>query len=126
MNFIIVFEVLKTESFVPTSGENVETYLASYRICEVQVSEVQFQCIYKLLTNFMFFVIYFKLVTFFLRTVTTNRRNIHHSVSKFDKSSSFYYNKLRFHRNVNLRKITQTEINKFLIIFLSNFIHKTL
>jgi hypothetical protein len=126
MYFLIFFEVLETESLVPTNGENVETYLTSYRIRKAQMSEVQFQCLYEFLSYFVNFVICFKFVTFFLSAVATNRWNIHHSVSKFNKSSSLYYYKLRFYGNIYLRKITQTEIYKLLIIILPNFIHETL
>ena len=109
----------KSKSWSGYGGEDVERDLAANGIGEPEIGKAALQLLYHTTANLMLMIVLFKLVSFLLRTVATNWRNVNHAIAELDKSSPF-------NRNLQISDMLQYEVYELLILWFANPLDETL
>ena len=102
---VFVSHVLQAVSLVPSSRENVKRDLATNGVSQAEVWELFLQGINELFSDFVLLVEDFVVVTLLGGSVSSNRRNIDHTVSELNESASSDW-------KINIRQVTQDELDK--------------
>lgn len=121
MNFFKVVgnDVLQTVGLVPAKGKDVDRDLAADGILELEFRKLSLQGLDEVYTNVMLTIILLELQTLFIRTISSDRRHIDHALAKLDKGASLL-------GDLQIRDVTQQEIDQRLIPFLSKVLDKAL
>ena len=90
--FIIFLQILQTVCLIPANGKYIKAYLSSNRILKSIIWEFALERFNKILSNFDFSIIGFKLISFFLRAIPSDRWHVDQTGSILNKSTSFYWN----------------------------------
>ena len=115
IDFIVLLQESQAVSFVPTDGEHIKTDLASDRVLDSQIRELFLESSYEIFANRKLQVVFFVLISFFLRTVSSNRRNVDKSSTVLNKSASFDW-------NIEISDVMQAEVDEFLEFVLSQVV----
>jgi hypothetical protein len=110
VNFIVFLQKPQTICLVPSLWHYIKWNLSSDWISHVKVYKLFFKSVDKFFTYFMLLIISFELISLLLRTVSSNRWNVNHSGTVFNKSSALY-------RNFNLWQVFKTKINESFQLF---------
>ena len=88
MDFIKVFrvDVSEAEGFIPPSREAVERDLSSNAIGQVQICKLLLHGSHHVLSNVMFQIKLFVIISFFPRAVPTDWRDVEHATSELKES----------------------------------------
>lgn len=105
IDLVVSFKEAKTVSFVPSIGESIKRNLTSNWIGQPDIWESLVNCCNKLLSYFVFMIIFLKITSLFLGTISSDWTNIQHSCPVLNKCSSF-------DRNIKIRKISQDKIKE--------------
>jgi hypothetical protein len=115
----IVFQEFKTISLVPSDWEHVKADLTSNRVFDSKIRELLFESINKLLSDEVFMVKLLEIISFSLRTISADWRNIDQSCSVFDESSSF-------DRNIDICDVVQAKADELFEFILAKEIFDAL
>lgn len=90
MNLIKVFrvDVFETVRFIPSRREAIKGDLATNAVRQIQIGKFLPHRLYHVLSDIVFQIKLFVIVTFFPGTVSTDRRDIEHARSEFNKRAA--------------------------------------
>lgn len=99
----LLLDMLECVRLVPSLREDVEGNLAADGVCEAIVWELVLQGGNEFGANFMLLVVLLEIDTFLNAGVSSNRRDVDHSISEFDECAPH-------DGNFQLADVTQAEL----------------
>ena len=84
---ILIFDVLEAERFVPSLREHIKRYLTTDTELQIQILKLILESCHECLPDLVLFVVFFEGVSFILRAIPTNWRDVHHAIPVLKESS---------------------------------------
>ncbi|KAH3667606.1 hypothetical protein OGATHE_003129 [Ogataea polymorpha] len=109
----LAFYVTQTIGFVPASRENVKRNLATDGVSQSQVWEIVLESLNHLLSDLVLQVVLLVVISLLGGGVSSNWRNIDHTLSEFNKRSSS-------DRQVQIGKVSQDKLDQLVVLLFAN------